>query len=249
VLLGERRGHVCWSPWMRRFSRSLPSDPRCKLCDTPFGPPGNVMRFIGFGPSRLNRRICSGCIHALEKRPGGAEIELTLMFADVRGSTQLAERVGAEQFSQLMSRFYGAAATAVDHYDGIVDKFVGDEVVALFIPGFAGPDHAADAIAAARDLLLATGHDADEPWIPVGAGVHTGTAYVGVVGEGDAHDFTALGDAVNATARLASKAATGEILVTEAAARAADVATDDLERRRLELEGVSDPVDAWVAAA
>src|SRR5262245_23940498 len=106
---------------MRRISRAIPSDPRCKLCDTPFGPPGNVMRYIGFGPSSLNRRICSGCIHALEKRPGGAEIELTLMFADVRHSTQLAERMGSEDFSDLMARFYGAAAAAVDRYDGIVD--------------------------------------------------------------------------------------------------------------------------------
>src|SRR5262245_63344794 len=111
---------------MRKFSRSLPSDPRCKLCDTPFGPPGNVMRFVGFGPSRLNRRICSGCIHALQKRPGGAEVELSFLFADVRRSTSLAEGMGAEEFSQLMARFYGAAAAAVDERDGIVDKFVGD---------------------------------------------------------------------------------------------------------------------------
>jgi adenylate cyclase len=145
VLMGEARGHMCWSPWMRRISRAIPSDPRCKLCDTPFGPPGNLMRFIGFGPSRLNRRICRGCIHALEKRPGGAEIELSLLFADVRGSTALAENTGSEEFSRLMARFYGAAALAVDRRNGIVDKFVGDQVVALFIPGFAGTDHAADA--------------------------------------------------------------------------------------------------------
>src|SRR5262245_59517628 len=148
-----------------------------------------------------------------------------------------------------MARFYGAAATAVDHYDGIVDKFVGDEVVALFIPGFAGADHAADAVAAARDLLVATGHAESEPWIPLGAGVHTGTAYVGVVGEGDAQDFTALGDAVNATARLASRAAAGEILVSDTTARAASVVTDELEQRRLDLEGVSETVDAWVLKA
>jgi adenylate cyclase len=68
------------------------------------------MRFIGFGPSRLNRRICSGCIRALEKRPGGAEVELSLLFADVRGSTALAAQTSAAEFSQLMARFYGTAA-------------------------------------------------------------------------------------------------------------------------------------------
>ena len=247
--MGEARGHICWAPWMRRISRAIPSDPRCKLCDTPFGPPGKVMRFIGFGPSRLNRRICSGCIHALQKRPGGAEIELSFLFADVRGSTALAERMPAEEFSQLMARFYVAAAQAVDRRDGIVDKFVGDEVVALFIPGFAGPDHAADAVAAAQELLAATGHGDGDPWIPVGAGVHTGIAYVGTVGEGDAFDFTALGDPVNTASRLAGSAGVGEILVSSAAATAAGMDTVGLESRTLELRGRAESVEAWVSTA
>lgn len=249
VLLGDRRGHICWAPWMRRISRSIPSDPRCKLCDTPFGSPGSVMRFIGFGPSTLNRRICHGCIRALERNPGGAEVELTLLFADVRGSTALAGRTGPEEFSRLMARFYGAAAAAVDRRDGIVDKFVGDEVVALFIPGFAGAEHAREAIEAAQELLRSTGHDGPEPWIPVGAGIHTGVAYVGTVGESDAVDFTALGDAVNTTARLAATARAGEILVSGAAALAAGLETDSLERRTLELRGRDESVEAWVLAA
>lgn len=246
VLLGDARGHLCWAPWMRRISRSIPSDPRCKLCDTPFGPPGNVMRFIGFGPSPLNRRICSGCIHALERRPGGAEVELSIMFADVRGSTALAERMSAAEFSDLMARFYGAAAKVVDARNGIVDKFVGDQALALFIPGFAGDDHAEDAIAAARDLLAETGHADGEPWIPVGAGIHTGIAYVGAVGEGDALDFTALGDPVNLTARLAATATVGEILVSAAAAAAAKLVTEGLEARTLQLRGREERVEAWV---
>src|SRR5215218_9251081 len=246
VLMGEARGHICWAPWMRAISRKIPSEPRCKLCDTPFGAPGNLMRFIGFGPSRLNRRICRGCIHALEKRPGGAEIELSLLFADVRGSTALAEHMGSGEFSQLMARFYGAAAAAVDRRNGIVDKFVGDQVVALFIPGFAGADHASDAIGAARELLAKTGHGDGIPWIPVGAGVHTGVAYVGTVGEGDALDFTALGDSVNTAARLASSAGTGEILVSSAAAAASQLETAGLEARTLALRGRAESVEAWV---
>jgi len=247
VLMGEARGHICWTPWMRRFNRALPSDPRCKLCDTPFGRPGSALRFLGFGPSRLNRRICSGCIHALEKRPGGAEIELSLLFADVRGSTALAEKLGNEEFMRLMARFYATAATIVDARNGIVDKFVGDEVVALFIPGFAGADHAADALASARELLEATGHLGDEPWIPVGAGVHVGRAYVGTVGEQEAFDFTALGDPVNTAARLASSAGQGEILVSTAAAESAELDTAGLEERALELRGRVEPIRAWVA--
>jgi adenylate cyclase len=246
VLMGEARGHICWAPWMRRISRAIPSDPRCKLCDGPFGPPGNIMRFLGFGPSQINRRICRHCIQALEKNPGGAEVELSLLFADVRGSTALAEQTSAEEFSQLMAKFYGTAANVVDERNGIVDKFVGDQVVALFIPGFAGADHASDAIAAARELLAKTGHGDGIPWIPVGAGVHTGVAYVGTVGEGDALDFTALGDSVNTTARLASSAGTGEILVSSAAAAASQLETAGLEARTLALRGRAESVEAWV---
>ena len=248
VLMGEARGHVCWAPWMRAISRKIPSEPRCKLCDTPFGPPGNVMRLIGFGPSRLNRRICSGCIHAPQKRPGGAEVELSLMFADVRGSTALAETMRPAECSQLMARFYGAAAEVVDRRNGIVDKFVGDQAMALFIPGFAGPDHATDAIDEARELLEATAHGGSEPWIPLGAAVHTGVAFVGSVGEGDAFDFTALGDPVNTAARLAAAAGPGEILVSTEAADAAGLDTSGLESRTLELRGRAAPLDAWVAA-
>jgi adenylate cyclase len=246
VLMGEARGHMCWSPWMRRISRAIPSDPRCKLCDGPFGPPGNIMRVLGFGPSQINRRICRHCIQALEKSPGGAEVEVSLLFADVRGSTALAEQTSAEEFSRLMARFYGTAANVVDVRNGIVDKFVGDQVIALFIPGFAGADHASDAIAAARELLAKTGHGDGEPWIPIGAGVHTGVAYVGTVGEGDALDFTALGDSVNTTARLASYAGAGEILVSGAAAAASQLDTAGLEARTLTLRGRAESVEAWV---
>jgi adenylate cyclase len=134
----------------------------------------------------------------------------------------------------------------VDRTDGIVDKFVGDEVVALYIPGFAGSDHAWKAIEAARQLLHETGNAGGDPWIPVGAGVHTGVAYVGRVGEGDACDFTAVGDATNTTSRLTSAAAAGEILVSAAAGRAAGLDTMGLESRSLTLRGRDETVDAWV---
>jgi adenylate cyclase len=248
VLMGEARGHFCWNPTIRRISRAIPSDPRCKLCDTPFGRPGNVLRFLGFGPSPLNRRICSGCIHALEKHPGGAEVELALLFADVRGSTAIAEELGNEGFRGLMARFYAVAASTVDARNGIVDKFVGDELVALFIPGFAGDDYAADAIGAAQELMARTGHRESDPWIPLGAAVHQGRAFVGTVGEEEALDFTALGDPVNTAARLASHAAAGEILVSTAAATAADLDTEGLEARELELRGRAESADVFVVS-
>jgi adenylate cyclase len=234
----------------RRFMLHIPSEPRCKLCAAPFGRPGHTfLKFLGFGPSPLNRRLCRGCIRTLQKNPGGAEVDVSVLFADVRGSTALAERISPHGFSLLMARFYGTAAWVVDRYEGIVDKFVGDEVMALFIPGFSGEEHAARAVAAARHLLEATGNDRSDPRISLGAGVHTGVAYVGTVGEGDARDFTALGDPVNIAARLASVAGAGELLLSSAAASAAGLDTAALERRALDLRGHAEKVDAWVAAA
>ncbi len=208
------------------------------------------MRLFGGGPSPINRRICKWCIGKVLEHPGGAELEITVLLADVRGSTALAERIPAEEFSRVIARFYGAAARVVDRWDGIVDKFVGDEVVALFIPGFAGDDHAADAVGAARDLLRETGnHGVQTPWIPVGVGIHTGVSFVGTVGEDDARDFTALGDTVNTAARLTSLASPGEVLISHATATAAQLDTSALERRTLALRGRHQPVEAWVTTA
>jgi adenylate cyclase len=235
---------------MRRMWGALPSAPRCKLCNAPFrGPGGVLMRAIGYGPSRLNRRLCKWCLRSVDKHPGGAEVEISVLFADVRGSTGLAERMPPEEFSKLLARFYGAAAEAIDDRDGIVDKFVGDAAVALFIPGFAGSEHAFAAIAAARDLIERTGNDGSSPWIPVGVGVHTGTSFVGSVGEGDARDFTALGDTVNAAARLSALAGAGEILISDDAATSAALDTAGLERRTLDLRGREEALDAWVSSA
>jgi adenylate cyclase len=236
--------------YFRAVLGKIPAGPRCKLCAAPLKAPGSVfLKPFGFGPSKLNRRLCRACFRHIDKQPGGAEVELSLLFADVRGSTSLAERMQPQEFSRLISRFYGTAARVVDDWDGIVDKFVGDEAVALFVPGFAGEEHASRAVQAARSLLRETGNDSAEPWAPIGIGVHTGVAYVGRVGEGDACDFTAVGDAVNTTARLASSAGRGEILVSKAAADASMLEAGGLESRTLTLRGKDEMIDAFVLAA
>lgn len=89
---------------------------------------------------------------------GGAEIELALLFADVGGSTALGEQMTPLAFSQLINRFYNAATDVLVSSDALIDKFVGDEVIALYLPGFAGPEYTRRAIEAAHDLLKATGY-------------------------------------------------------------------------------------------
>lgn len=231
----------------RRFFRVLPTDPRCKLCAAPFrGPFTLAMRLIGKSPWQKNPKYCGSCFKALVKRRMGAEIECSLLFADVRGSTRLAETMRPIAFRALMNRFYEAASRVLFEHDAIVDHFVGDEVIGIFVPALAGELHARRAISAGRALLAATGHDDGEPWLPVGIGVHTGVAYVGVVGEGEQVELTALGDPVNVTARLASAAAEGEILVSIAAARAARLPDDGRERRQLKLKGKREPTEVLV---
>jgi adenylate cyclase len=132
----------------------------------------------------------------------------------------------------------------VEH-DAIVEKFVGDEVVGLFLPFLAGPHHAERAVDAASALMAAVGYGStDGPWLPLGAAVHTGPAFVGIVGNQDARDFTALGEPMNIAAHLASKAAPGEILVTRSVVdRVPALAGTSLDHRQESLKGYA--VDAF----
>ena len=223
-----------------RLFRSLPSDPRCKLCQAPYGGvAGPIMTMLGFGKYPGNPQLCNACFRSSAKHPGGAEIELTVLFADVRGSTALAESMPAAEFSRLLNAYYRVATDAIRSSGGLIDKLMGDGVMALFIQGFAGADHAAKAVGAARRILR-------EVQLPVGAGVHTGDAWVGFVGGGeDVVDFTALGDAVNTASRLGSDAETGELLLSDATVTAAGIPTDGLSSRRVELRGRAGPLDIW----
>lgn len=225
----------------------LPADPRCKICGSPFKSWGGwIMHLMGRDQSRYNPRFCEKC--KVFEHPGGAEVRLTMLFADVRGSTTLAEQMSAREFSQLINRFYKVATHVLIQTDAMVDRLMGDEAIGLFLPGFAGPEHPRKAIEAAQELLRLTGHqDSKGPWLPVGVGIHTGPAFVGVVGtEESTADFTALGDNVNVTARLASQAGPGEIFVSDASCVASKLNLENLEYRKLELKGKSEPIGVHI---
>ncbi len=239
-------------PALRRRHRMLPSDPRCKTCNAPFsGIGGWWMRRTGRGRWEKNPSFCRSCYQVFsEFGVGGAEIELSLLFADVRGSTTLGESMTPSAFGALMNKFYEVAADTLIDHDAVVDKFVGDEVVGLFIPGMTGFDHARLAVRAAERLITRTADiGPDGSGLPLGVGVHTGVAYVGLVGRlGSELQFTALGDAVNTTARLASLAGAGEILVSLPAGMAAGISVEGREVRHLALKGRAEPVDVMVLA-
>ena len=234
------KGGDRWQGIGRRVFSRIPSDPRCRMCASPFtGPGAPIMRLFGKRPSEANPNWCNSCFDVMAKHHGGAEIEGAMLFADIRGSTSMAERMSPGEYHALLDRYFKAATSVVFKHDGFIDKFVGDELVAIFFPLLAGERYVARAVACAQDLLRATGHDAPEgPWVPVGAGVHAGRAWFGVVGEGSHVELTAVGDAVNIAARLASLAQAGEVLVSTDAAAASDL-DPSLERRTLELKGKS----------
>jgi adenylate cyclase len=226
---------------LRQVFRVLPHDPRCKFCNAPFEGVGSSVMRVVFGKERsaLNPRYCNLCDVASRQFPGGAEVPMSMLFADVRGSTALSESMSPLEFRQLINRFYTAATRLISQEDGLVEKLAGDAVAAFWGAGFAGPHYVRRTVQVARDLS----REMAGQQIPVGIGVHAGVAFFGTVGTADGlTDITALGDEVNTAARLSSHAAAGEILVSEHALQEAGIDFDGMEARRLELKGIGEPV-------
>jgi adenylate cyclase len=195
------------------------------------------MRLVGLGPWPTNPKYCRGCFRDLYRHHSGAEIECSLVFADVRGSTRLAEGLSPSEFRARMNRFYQTAFDVLVAHDAFVDKFVGDEVIGIFVPALTDGLHARQAVAASLELLRRVGGSEPPPWMPVGIGVNAGVAYVGAVGTAEHVEFTALGDTVNVAARLSAAAGSGEVLATEETLRLAAWAHASLPSRRLALKG------------
>jgi adenylate cyclase len=178
---------------------------------------------------------------------GGAEVDIAVLFADIRGSTSLGERAQSEHYAELLNRFYAAATDVLLRHDGLIDKLIGDEAMALFIPGVAGPDYRRKSVLAAMDVLRAVGYGSPEgPWLRVGIGVNAGRAYVGNVGSAVV-DFTALGDPVNVAARLQGAAAAGQAVVAESLHTELDTLLPGARRDVVEVRGREAPVAVLVA--
>ena len=192
----------------RAVFRHLPSEPRCKWCYAPYGKPfGPVLGRLGWGRWDKNPSLCHACMRYMEEHQGGAEVDLAVMFADLRGSTELAATMSAAAYTQLLNTYYGIAGHAIQLRGGIVDKYLGDGVLALFLTGYCDSEPTTTAVEAALRILDEVADHKDLPAeqrpLPVGIGVHFGEAYVGIVGQaGQPTSFTALGDAVNVAERV-----------------------------------------------
>lgn len=227
----------------------IPADTRCMFCHGPFdGFGGRLMSMLGRGQSRVYPLVCESCIKQGDKHPGGAHVDIATVFADMRGSTPTAERIGDRAFSELINRFFRVSSEVLLGANALLGRLAGDQAIGYFVPGIAGPDYARVALESAVELLRVTGHgDEGGPWIPLGVGVHAGNAFVGLLGqEGHAKELTALGDDINVGARLADSAQEGEILASAQLTRAIGLNTGDLEQRRLDLKGKAEPFEVAV---
>ncbi len=233
-------------PLLKRYQRlykKLPSAPRCKLCYAPFkGIGGFLMKFTKRGPSNRNPRFCSRCDQFIRSYPGGAEVEVSMVFVDVRGSTNIAENMSATEYAKLINQFYVDSTKVFIETDGFMMDVVGDEVFALYPPGFSGEHHASLAVTAAQKLINKVDNNLKtQEKLTFGVGVHTGKAYIGTINgaEEGIVDVRVLGDAVNTAARICACAAPGEALISNQAYQMSNLDNDSLEQRQLNLKGKS----------
>jgi len=225
---------------------AMPRSPRCAVCGAPFAGPGRwVAGPLGYRPSRKNPTVCSTCVELAP--PGGMTMPTGVLFADLRGFTARFDDGDPEEASKVLRHFYRCAEDVL-FPRAVIDKLIGDEVMALYLPAlkrdFGREEVPALMLEHARDLLRAVGYGSGEqPFVEMGIGLDFGDAYVGNIGQRALYDFTAVGDVVNTASRLQAQAAGGEIVLSERVASGlpSQVGT----RVELELKGKSQPQTAY----
>jgi adenylate cyclase len=226
--------------------RALPSSPRCGICGAPFAGLGRrLVGPLGYRPSRKNPTVCGTCVEF--SAPGGMTQYTGVLFADLRGFTARFDGADPQQASLLLRRFYRCAEDVL-FPDAVIDKLIGDEVMALYLPdlkpGMTREDVPVRMLDHARELLRSVGYGSGSaPFVEMGIGIDVGEAFVGNIGQRALYDFTAVGDVVNTASRLQSQADGGEVMLSQrvAAALPAPVGT----RVELQLKGKRDPQTAY----
>ncbi len=186
------------------------------------------------------------------KKKKQISIVTTIMFADLRGYTSLSETLPSSEVNALLHRFYDHCSAAVWEQDGIINKFIGDAVLAIFNFPMSRPDHVLRAVRAAiqlqKDCLniqneIGHGSETSDP-IGVGIGIHTGVCAMGEVGT-SYKDFTAIGPVVNLASRIQGAAASGEILVSADVYNQVQDSFPNMPSRTLSLKGIGNPVTGY----
>jgi adenylate cyclase len=225
---------------------ALPRGPRCGVCGAPFAGIGRwVAGPLGYRPSRKNPNVCATCVEMAP--PGGMKMPTGVMFADLRGFTARFDEVDPEEASVVLRRFYRCAEDVL-FPEAVIDKLIGDEVMALYLPTLKrdlGRDDVPQVMLRhALELLHAVGYGSEAgPFVEMGIGLDFGEAFVGNIGQRALFDFTAVGDVVNTASRLQSQAKGGEVVLSERVASGLPVRLG--EQVQLELKGKAEPQIAY----
>ena len=219
--------------------------PHCVLCGTPLiSFLGRAFHAVGIRRSSRNPHLCTRCnLHTEE----GKVVEITVMFADLSGFTEMTRDLGPEKTHEVIDAFLRMTTTTIARHNGFVDKFMGDAVIALFNAPIRRDDHAVQAVAAAQEIhsglaALRARFGLD---LHASAGIARGFARVGRVGSSDSRDYTAIGDVVNLAARLEAQTRADETLVDEAVYTAVLTSTARVPREMLVLKGFAEAVPAY----
>jgi adenylate cyclase len=179
----------------------------------------------------------------------GETVDISCLFCDIRGFTTRSESIGPEELFAELNSYFSEVVDAVQGHDGTVDKFIGDAVMVLFGAPVAQSDHALRAVACAITIIqrveafnaARSGHAP----IQVGIGINSGRAVAGCLGTETRFAYTALGDTVNIAARLESRAAPGQILISGATAVLLSNSFELNSIGSLELKGKAVKVEAF----
>ena len=214
------------------------------------GPFSLPLRLLGVKVSRMNPNLCTICetMFTKVKRKKQITIPATVFFADLRGYTEISEAAASGDVVDMLHGFYDECASAIWNRDGIVNKFIGDAVLAIFNFPIMREDHVRQAVIAAVEIQqrcserkrLAVGGAS----MGVGIGIHTGPASIGEVGMAY-KDFTIIGPVVNTASRIQGAANAGEVLVSkEVYERVADLFPNP-ESRVCHLKGIEQPLTLY----
>ena len=218
----------------------LPQNPRYSVCGVPFaGVGGALAHLVGYRPLNKNPTLCNVCYRSMPD--GGIEVDVAIMFADFRGSTSMAEKMEPTAFAEILNRFYRIAIAVLSPRRAIIDKMIGDEVMAFFTQ-MGSYNHRAAAVESSLTYARFPEVMPGEKVPRLGIGVHAGPAFVGKVGDGEIQDFTALGDTINTAARLQAKAKAGEVILSQEIYPEIAAEYPDARQRSLRLRGREEPI-------
>lgn len=197
----------------------------------------------------MNPNLCNLCETKFKsiKKTEHIIVPATILFADIRGYTGVSQIIDSPQLAKLLGNFYEICASAIWERDGIINKLIGDAILAIFNFPITRSDHIKQAVLSGVALLKKCSelkNEKSEINLGIGIGIHYGKVSIGEIGQ-FCKDFTAVGETVNLASRLQSSAKSGEVLMSESVYNNVKDIFPNLELKLCNLKGLSNPVDAY----